>query len=188
MNIPNFHKQKGINIDIGVRCPLECSACMRQKYRKKGTPIPGKDMTIEQFDKISDFFVGKYISFCGTWSDPIFNPDFIKMLRLCKEKNIAVDVSNAASQKPKEWFIEAFNANLDAKWIFGIDGLPEQSHLYRKNQDGVKLYDIMLTAKSMGIPTVWQYIVFPYNRKSINKAAELAEQYGIKLLLIYSNR
>jgi len=188
LNIIKIHKNKGINIDIGVRCPLECSACMRQKYRSKGLPIPGKDMTLEQFDKISDFFTNKHISFCGTWSDPIFNPHFIEMLKICKEKNILVDVSNAASQKPKEWFIEAFEANMDAKWIFGIDGMPEQSQIYRKNQDGVKLFDIMLTAKSMGVNTVWQYIVFPYNRKNLNRAKELARQNGIHLLVIKSER
>lgn len=151
-------------------------------------PIPGKDMTLDQFDKISDFFRNTSVSFCGTWSDPIFNPHFIEILKMCKEKNITCDVSNAASQKSKEWFIEAFEANKDAKWIFGIDGLPEQSHLYRKNQDGVKLFDIMLTAKSMGIPTVWQYILFPYNRKNLVKAKDLASKNGIHLLVIKSER
>ena len=186
--LEHIHSKKNINIDIGVRCTLECSACVRQRYRKRGQPIPGRDMTIDQFDKISDFFKNKSVHFCGTWSDPIFNPDFIKMLRLCKQKNIFANVYTAASHKPKSWYVEAFSANLDTEWVFGIDGLPTQSHLYRKNQDGEKLFDIMLTAKQMNIETVWQYIIFDYNMNSIEHAKDIAKQNNIKFLLIESER
>ena len=44
-------------------------------------------------------------------------------------------------------YIEAFKANPDAQWTFNIDGLPHQSHQYRINQNGNKLFDIMNKAK-----------------------------------------
>jgi MoaA/NifB/PqqE/SkfB family radical SAM enzyme len=188
MDIFDIHCQKNINIDIGVSCTLECSACVRQRYRARGQAIPGANMTLPQFDKISNFFRGKSIHFCGTWSDPIFNPNFIDMLKMCEEKDIFANVYTAASHKPKDWYIEAFEANKRAEWVFGIDGLPEQSHLYRKNQDGLKLFDIMLTAKSMKIETVWQYIIFPYNKDNIKHAKKIAKKHKIRFLLIESER
>ena len=50
-------------------------------------------------------------------------------------------------------------ANKNAKWIFGLDGLPKDSHKYRVNQDGNKLYEMMKLGVSMGIFVSWQYIV-----------------------------
>lgn len=183
-----MHENKGLNIDIGTRCTLQCSECQRTIFKKQKKTIPGKDMTIEQFDKISNFFKGKKISFCGTFSDPIFNKDFIEMLKMCKAKNIEAAISTAASHKSEEWYIKAFESNTDALWIFGIDGLPQESHLYRVNQNGEKLFNIMLKAKSLNIRTVWQYIVFEYNKNSIEEARKIAEKNKIVFDTIYTTR
>ena len=40
-------------------------------------------------------------------------------------------------------YISAFKSNPKANWIFGIDGMPEESKQYRVNQDGEKLFKIM---------------------------------------------
>jgi len=178
--------ERAINIDAGFRCTLECPGCARTKFTRKGKKIPGKDLTIDQFDKLTDYF--KRVSFCGTWSDPIFNKNLIEFLKICKEKNISTEISNAASHKPVQWYEEAFKANKDVWWHFGIDGLPEESHKHRKNQDGVKLFDMMLTAKYLGLNVIWQYIVFDYNEDHIEKAIKLAKMHKLKINLIESTR
>lgn len=180
-----FNK-RAINIDAGFRCTLECPGCARTKFKRNGKRIPGKDLTVEQFDKITDYF--KTVSFCGTFSDPIFNKNFIEFLKICKRKNIDTEISNAASHKPVKWYEEAFKANKDALWHFGIDGLPEESHKHRKNQDGVKLFDMMLTAKYLGLNVVWQYIVFDYNENHIEEAIKLSRTHQLTLSLIESER
>lgn len=184
----SVHKKKELNIDIGVRCTLQCHDCARTTMLNKGQKVPGKDITLEQFDKISDFFSSTCIHFCGWWSDPIFNPNFIDMLKMCKDKKIDVVVHTAASHKPENWYIKAFEAYPDAVWRFGIDGLPNKSHIYRKNQDGVKLFKIMLLAKSMGLPVEWQYIVFPYNEHTRYKAQRKAQKNNIPILFIETTR
>ena len=184
----NF-KDKKVNIDLGVKCTLQCHGCARESWRifSGGKPIPGQDMTLAQFDKLTNYF--KKISFCGTYSDPIFNVNFLDILKMCKDKKIGPEISTAASHKPKNWWKKAFAANLDARWIFGIDGLPEESFLYRKNQDGEKLFNMMTLAKRMGMKRVdWQYIVFSYNENNIKEARELANSYGINFFIIYTNR
>ena len=96
---------------------------------------------------------------------------------------------NASSAKSKEWYIEAFKANPNAVWCFGIDGLPEESKIYRINQDGAKLFDIMVESKKYLIhKPVWQYIVFKYNENSIDAAIALAREVEVDFYFVKSSR
>lgn len=182
----NF-RDRGINIDSGNKCTLECAACARQQYKQEGLSIPGKDLTLEQLDKLTDYF--NRVSFCGTFSDPIFNPNFIEMLKLCKKKDIKTKISTAASQRPEKWYDEAFKASSKkTTWIFGIDGLPKDSHKYRIHQKGEYLFNIMLKAVKQGLSVEWQCIVFDYNENDIEEVKQLAKLHNIRLSLIYSAR
>jgi len=130
-----FNLKRGLNIDISFRCPLECYACDRQRgYRNKGFSVPGQDMTIEQFEKIIHCF--HKISFAGNLSDPTGNKKLIDFLKICYEHKKSTHIMTAATHRPFEWYIKAFKSNPKARWTFGIDGLPEESCLYRINQDG----------------------------------------------------
>ena len=131
---------------------------------------------MENFKKILAFF--KEIYFCGQISDPIFHPQFIEFLKLCKD-NHNVIIHTAASHKPESWYREAFQANKNALWTFGIDGLPKDSHKYRVNQDGEKLFKMACMASKMGLWVKWQYIVFKYNENDIETAREMAKKHDM---------
>ena len=185
-NYLNLHRGKILNLETGIRCTLQCPDCSRTIRMSQGRDIPGKDLTIEQFIKMCNFF--KEIHFCGGWSDPIFNPEFIDMLKVCKEKDVIAYVHTAASHKPRDWYERAFNANSNAVWVFGIDGLPKNSHRYRVNQDGGKLFEMMLLGKSLNLRVEWQYLIFDFNRKTIEKAKKIAARHNITLKLIETPR
>lgn len=74
------------------------------------------------------------------------------------------------------------------EWVFAIDGLPKDSHKYRVNQDGEKLFDIMLKCASFGVSTTWQYIVFNYNQKDVEHCKKIAKEHNIKFMQIDSGR
>jgi MoaA/NifB/PqqE/SkfB family radical SAM enzyme len=183
-----FRKDRGFNIDITHRCGLECPLCQRQTYwNARGLRIPGEDIPLDEFRKIAKYT--NEISFCGQLSDPIHHPKFIEILKICKEYNVATTVHNASSFKNKNWYIDAFKANPDAYWWFAIDGLPEESHIYRVNQDGVKLFEVMLKAKQhLNTTPLWQYIVFQYNQDHIEEAKTMAKDNGVDFLLVTSSR
>ena len=181
-----MNRPKTINLDITSRCTLGCSGCDRVWYKNNGKTIPKHDLSLEEFDKISNYF--EKVLFCGQISDPIFNPHFIDMLKMCYEKNVDVQISTAASHRPEEWYVKAFEANPKAKWIFGLDGFPKDSHKYRINQDGEKLFKIMKLGTFMGINVVWQYIVFDYNEDDQFLAYDMAKKNGMEFLLIESSR
>jgi MoaA/NifB/PqqE/SkfB family radical SAM enzyme len=177
---------KRVNLDITSRCTLGCSTCDRAWYKENNVKIPKNDMTIEEFDKVSNYFTEIY--FCGQMSDPIFHPNFIDFLKMCDDKNVKVSVHTAASHQPREWYVRAFNANKNAEWIFGVDGLPKDSHKYRINQDGEKLFEMMKLAVSLGNKVTWQYIVFDYNEEDQIEAYGIAKKEKMRFMLIESSR
>ena len=183
-----FFKRFGVNIDITHRCSLECLRCQRTRYyTSNNIKVPGKDMSINDFKKVVTHF--KQISFCGQYSDPVHHPKFIEFLKMTYEHNTQVSVHNASSAKTKEWYIKAFQANPNARWVFGIDGLPEESHKYRVNQDGVKLFNIMLESKKhLKLIPIWQFIVFSYNENNLEKCKEIADKEDIAFKVLQTSR
>ena len=196
-DIQFFMNRRGLNIDIGFRCPLECPRCQRQRgWRNFGRKVPGRDLTLDEIDKISDYY-NKSINFCGQLSDPVHHPKFPEILNLLynkgdkrlHKKSIRLEIHTAASQKSKAFYIKCFKANPLADWLFGIDGLPEESNLYRINQDGEKLFNIMIESKKYLKQTpTWQYIVFSYNEDHIEQAKKLAKENGVRFMLLQSSR
>jgi len=163
-----------INLDISYRCTLECPQCRRQQSLKRLGNY-GHDISIENYKKILSYFDS--LNFCGSISDPVMHPKFVEFLSL--SINHKVKISTAVSQKPMSWYESAFESNSKAEWHFGLDGLPEESHLYRINQDGTKLFGVMKLAASMGIKTYWQHI---------DQAKDMAKKYGIIFKEQHSSR
>lgn len=187
-DIQYFMSRRSLNIDISFRCPLECPRCQRQRqWRNEGKKVPGRDLTLKEIDKISDYY-NDFI-FCGQLSDPVHHPKFPEILEMLYKKKTIVEVHNAASQKSKEYYIKCFKANPWAQWWFGIDGLPWESNMYRINQDGVKLFNIMIESKKHLEQTpVWQYIAFSYNEDHIKQAKRMAKENGVRFMLVQSSR
>mgnify|MGYP003640519226 FL=1 len=181
-------RHKRLNIDLSHRCPLECLRCGRQRsFTNKGLKVPGRDLTISEFNKILDWF--PRISFCGQYSDPIHHPKINELLTITKDRGVKVEVHLASSLKPKKAYIEAFKANPKANWIFGIDGMPEESKQYRVNQNGQKLFDLMLESKKyLTTRPLWQFIIFSYNENSIDKAMKMAKDNDVDFILVNSAR
>lgn len=180
--------RKNINLDITHRCPLECINCQRySSFTSKGLKVPGRDLPIEDFAKIIKHF--NHINFCGQVSDPVHHPKFIEFLKMCYENGNSVNVHHASAGKPKQWYPKAFQANPRARWTFGIDGLPEESNMYRTNQDGEKLFEVMKVAKKiLKQRPIWQYIVFSYNENHIEEAMQMAAEIDVRFMTLISSR
>lgn len=143
-------------------------------------------MTVSEYSKILDFF--DEIRLCGNLSDPVFNPNFITFLKMNYERDIKIKIHTAATGKPLSWYKKAFEANPDAVWIFGIDGLPKDSHKYRINQKGERLFEAMKLGRQMGVECVWAHIVFRYNEGTMEECQKLAEENDIRIVFVKSGR
>ena len=135
-----------INIDISNKCGLLCPGCNRQKYYDgDAKKVPGRDISLSEMKKIVDYF--DLITFCGQVSDPLYHPKFYDILKLCVDNKKRTCIYHASVLKDRKKYLKHFllSKRGDVKWVFALDGLPNQSHLYRKNQDGEKMFEIMKT-------------------------------------------
>ena len=172
--------RRSINLDITYRCTLECPKCLRRSIPTNNLD----DLSLKNFKKIIKHF--DQIEFCGQISDPIFHPQFIEFLKLTTNKRVFVHT--AASHKSMDWYMDAFSANKNAIWEFGIDGLPQDSHKYRINQNGEYLFKVMKAGVELGNDIRWQYIIFKYNEHDIDQAIDLAQRHKIPIHINKSSR
>ena len=170
-------------MDLSSKCTLACPYCARANIEN----IPSNIMSEEDFDKYLDFF--DRLIFCGQISDPMMHPKLPLFLQKAYEAGKTCSVHVAASHRPKEFFIKCFEANPDATWYFGIDGLPQDSHKYRVRQDGQKMFDMMVeSVKYLKQKPMWQYILFNYNENDVDEAKELSLKHGVNIQTIVSSR
>ena len=181
-----WFNRDAINIDTSNKCTLECPKCTRQYWKGKYNQLPGNWMTDHEWSLYLKRF-NRFI-FSGQISDPILHPKMDKILADVYKAHKKCSMHVAVSHKKIEWYEKCFKANPTATWFFGIDGLPEDSHKYRVNQDGKKLYEIMLLSKKYIKRSVWQYIIFSYNENDIDTAKNMAEKEGIEFMPLMSSR
>jgi hypothetical protein len=184
-----------LNFEAGIGCRLRCGGCMMRFHMKPGS-IRYKsyawdrryNIKFDKFKVVLDTF--QSVQFCGNLSDPIYHPDFLKSLKYMKGKNIRVEFNTNGSGKTEKWWREVFELckGEDWYWIFGLDGLPEESHLYRENQKGNQVWDIMKLGRDMDANISWQWIVFKYNQDHIEEGKLLAASEGISFLEMHSSR
>ena len=86
---------KVVDVDITNKCTLKCSACASQNFDDPKM-IPGGDTSIKDFQKILDYFDDVYL--CGSYGDPIFNPNTIKFLKMAVSKK--AKIAKLKKQKP----------------------------------------------------------------------------------------
>ena len=180
---------RAFNMDITHRCLLQCPRCPRQIYpgiHKKGT-----DLNLTDLEKVFKEYTR--INLCGTMGDPIYHPKFHAILRLLWLWRNRVEIRTNGSGKSIDWWKKSYeftkwNLNIkDPEWIFGLDGLPKDSHKYRVNQNGEQVWEMMKLGASLGNDIHWQYIVFKYNQDDIDTARMMAQDNGINFILVESS-
>lgn len=177
---------RSLTIDAAAICTLECHKCARQTDK-----VPGRNggyISVKEIEKLLPWYDN--LDFCGQVSDPIFNPYLEDILSVLYKNNKGCRIITAATHPNKdlEWYKKCFESNPNVEWTFGIDGLPEESCMYRVNQDGEHLFEVMKMGSKMGLKMRWQYIVFSYNEHHIEEAYQMAKDNGIKFELMVSAR
>ena len=184
-----FFFRKAVNLDLSNKCTLACLACVRvTAFDGSNKLVPGHQMTDHEWSLYLEKFSKFTIS--GQSSDPILHPKLDKILSDIYKAGKDCTVHVAASHKPEKHWIKCFKANPNAIWYFGIDGLPKDSHKYRINQDGEKIFKMMLESRKYlnEKRTIWQYLVFNYNQYDLNECRNIAEKNGIVFNVLESNR
>lgn len=129
----------------------------------------------------------KQVFFCGSYGDPIMHPDFLDILRDFRSKSPTLWLyihTNGGVHDPEYWAEIAGIMNGYGQIDFGIDGLADTLHLYRKN---VKYNKVMNNAQAFiraGGRAQWNFIVFRHNEYQIDMVKQLGKAMGFYNVLI----
>ena len=178
----SFSDIKILQLEISNHCNAACPQCPRNYFGGKTiSTLPLNRWTLNDFKKLFTIELLssiKEIYFCGTYGDPLTNLHIVDMCSFIKNANSDIRVgihTNGGAGKPDTFKQLARVTNFVA---FGIDGLKDTNHIYRRN---VKWNRILQNAKafiSAGGTAIWDYIVFAHNEHQINPARQLSQELG----------
>ncbi len=183
---------KRFNIDTTNKCPLECPFCNRQRTDMGAKSIirQSYDMPIENVEKL--LRKADSLGFCGTYSDPIYHPKFLDILRVIREyKHKSFNIHTNGTRKSLSWWKEAYSLTNkhNTTWIFGLDGTDQETaNKYRVNTRYDEVFSVMKLGASMGVKVAWQFIVFRHNEHQIEEVKRLSQEIGVTLRLMFSCR
>ena len=119
----------------------------------------------------------RQVFFCGSYGDPIMHPDFLDILRDFRAKSPTLWLyihTNGGVHDAEYWAEIASIMNGYGQIDFGIDGLADTLHLYRKNVKYSKAIDNARAFINAGGRAQWNFIVFKHNEYQV----DLVKQYG----------
>jgi MoaA/NifB/PqqE/SkfB family radical SAM enzyme len=128
----------------------------------------------------------RQIFFCGSYGDPIMHPDFLDILRDFRKKNPVLWLyihTNGGVHDAQYWReiseIMAGYGQVD----FGIDGLRDTLHLYRRQVNFDRVIDNAKAFISAGGRAQWNFIVFQHNQHQVNEAKAMSQDLGFSNFL-----
>ena len=178
----------GVNLDITHRCLLQCPKCLRQQF--PGLHMRGHDIELKNLEKIIDSPFEQF-NFCGQMGDCVYHSKFLDILKLCDNYKKKFIFHTNGHGKREKWWNEVSDIIQNKNkftFVFALDGLPKDSHIYRKNQDGVKVWEVMKKLAKINSNIKWQYIIFKYNENDIEEARKMAYENNIIFYPILSTR
>jgi len=186
----DYSKVEEYQLEITTYCNAACPQCPRNISGGSVNPhLPLCHLSKEIIDRAFTPELCsrvKQIFFCGSYGDPIVHPDFLDILRDFRNKNptLWLYIHTNGGVHNNDWWTElAEILNGYGKIDFGIDGLQDTNHLYRR---GVKFDKAINNAQAFiraGGKAQWNYIVFKHNEHQIETARMLSEIVGFEKIL-----
>lgn len=174
-----------VHFELTRRCLLECPKCPRTDL-KGNMQITDLPLSVVQ----TVIETGKYkkVLLSGNLGDPLYHPDLINIVKYFNTKDVFFIMATNGSGKKLDWWKEFYNSYTHGKIVFGVDGLKDTAHLYRKNINFDDSINAMKLGARLGKQIVWQFIPFSFNEHQVEAAHALANEYGISFKLRLSDR
>lgn len=172
-------------IEITTHCNAACPQCPRNINGGPRNPyLPLMSLSRERINQTFTAEICRnlrQIFFCGSYGDPIVHPEFIDILKDFRTKNPTLWLylhTNGGVQDPEWWTELARVLGPHGKIDFGIDGLADTNHLYRRNVRWSRLMANVQAFIAAGGNAQWNFIVFQHNQHQIEEARALSKTLG----------
>ena len=174
-----------INVELTNYCNVACPMCARFKWdgelnKEKVNSVHTSLSLIK--NKIPTKVIKQLKRFysVGTYGDPLMNPECFQIYEWIKMHNENCELemhSNGGGRSTDFW---SALGSLGVEVMFGIDGLADTNHLYRRNvQWDTLIKNVKVFIKAGGIAR-WKYIIFKHNEHQIDEARTLSKELGFK--------
>lgn len=176
---------KQVHLESTTYCNASCPQCARNNAGGLVNPnLPLKHLTLEDCKKIftEDFLKQLQLVFmCGNYGDPLMSPYTLDILEYFKSVNpkITLGMHTNASGRNKDWWERL--AKVVSYCKFGIDGLEDTNHIYRKNTDWNTITQNIKYYVNAGGVAHWDFIVFKHNQHQVEEAFQLSKDLGFKM-------
>lgn len=172
-----------INLEFTDYCNAACPMCARFKwdgtlYEEKVNSnhntleVLKKNIPIEIINQLKRFYS------VGTYGDPVMNPECVDIYRWVRENNpdCRLGMHSNGGARNNDFWREI--AELGVRVTFGIDGLEDTNHLYRRNVNWKKLISNVESFISNGGKAFWKYLIFKHNQHQVEEARKLSKDMG----------
>tara|TARA_A100000164_G_C21929181_1_gene784690 strand:+ start:1736 stop:2680 length:945 start_codon:yes stop_codon:yes gene_type:complete len=171
-----------LQIELTSFCNANCPSCERYNYQyDKSNPysrnLNQNYISLSNFQRWFNYPFKKLqrIHFCGNIDEPTLNPDLLEICEYINDKhpNLDIWIATNGGTKTKQFWQKLAKYNTTV--IFGIDGLSDTNHIYRKNVKWFKLEENFKTYIKHGGKAIWQFIVFEHNKHQLSKAKKISK-------------
>lgn len=180
-----------VHLEITSRCNAACPMCARNKMGGADNPIlPLTELSLEDIKVIlPPAFIGQLSSvfMCGNFGDPVAAKDTLRAFEYLRAENSKMHLSmhtNGSARTPEWWARLARIMGRKGVVIFGIDGLSDTNHLYRR---GTNFEKIMANAQAFiaaGGRALWDFLLFKHNEHQVDEIKALSERMGFEKINI----
>jgi MoaA/NifB/PqqE/SkfB family radical SAM enzyme len=193
-----------VQIELTNYCNARCNMCEREQVHNgdlEGGPLAhlnNKFITLKDIKQSfsDDWSMLSKVAFIGNIDEPTINPEIFEIIEFFQQKlnghNVMTIATNGGARDEEFWTrMGKVSAEHKGEFavIFGIDGLEDTNHLYRKNVNWDTLQRNFRAYISAGGCADWQFIPFSWNKHQIEDARELGIKEGFdKFILLDSVR
>lgn len=194
-----YHRVSSVHLELSSKCNAACPGCTRFMMN---SPIPNPKLieTEISYQNFVKWFPKDFMSqvynwlICGDYGDPMTCKDIYKILEYIIENspgNIQINTNGGLRSKALYRQIgELFSKRKEVNGVvphrvitFSIDGLEDTNHIYRRNVKWHKVWENLMSYVETGAEAHWDFLQFRHNSHQVDKAREIANQYGIIFVL-----
>lgn len=185
MSFYRFGRQiSSLHLELTAKCNLACPGCARTINPVGHVESLKKDLSWERLIEVIDPYELselEHVYACGNVGDPLASAHVVEVFSNLKLLNPDTQHSihtNGSLRTPKWWseFPQALNKN--HRVVFGIDGLEDTNHLYRKGAVWSKVMENTQAFIQAGGIAEWHFIIFEHNEHQVEEARALSQELG----------
>ena len=178
----NYQNIKILQAEISNHCNASCPQCPRNVFGGAVVPnLPLNKWRVSDLDSM--FRVGfvqnlEMLYLCGTYGDPMTHPAVVAIVDWFRDRNPDIRVgihTNGGVGRIEDYQRLAETVDFIG---FGIDGLADTNHLYRRHTRWSSIMDRARAFIDAGGRAVWDFIVFEHNQHQVERARTLAGTLG----------